>query len=100
MEAKDFRDKNFTDEELVKASTETFGSAPSQKSLWAQAELMRKLMESIRNFDKSTSRYSTAIIALTFVLFLIGLLQLAVTILGPFEGNLAKITVFIAAAIL
>ena len=77
---KEFESKNFTDEALVAASSETMGGHPSQKSLWAQSELTRRLMVSIRSFDKSTSEYSQRIFTLTFVLLIVALAQLAVSV--------------------
>lgn len=77
---KKFNTKDFSDEALVLASTETIGGAPSQKSLWAQAELTRRLMESIRRLDQTSENYSRKLLLLTIVLSLIALEQLAVTI--------------------
>lgn len=82
-EEKKFESKNFSDEDLVEATTETIGVQPSQKSLWAQAELQRRQMENIRNFNETTTRYSKVILVLTFVLFIVAVMQLVISILLP-----------------
>jgi hypothetical protein len=80
MQQKKFESQDFTDKALVDASTETVGMQPSQKSLWAQAELTRRLMQSIKDFDKSTSEYSKKLLNLSLVLLLIALAQLMVSV--------------------
>lgn len=79
---KDFSHENISDQELVTFSAETFGSQPRQKSLWAQAELTRRLRESIRQFDRSTERYSKRMFFLTIVLLVVGLAQLMISIMA------------------
>ena len=74
--------KQYSDEQLVTLAAETTGMHVSSRSLWAQAELTRRLMESIRNFDRSSASYSKRVTSLTFVMFFIAMLQ---TILVTFE---------------
>lgn len=93
MQEKKF-DNKLSDEELVTASTETTGAHPSQRSLWAQAELTRRLMQSIQKLEKSTSRYSDVIIVLTFVLCVIGLLQLSTTVFPMPDYMPARVVLF------
>src|SRR5579862_3569541 len=86
-----FKDK--TDDELVE------DASYFQKDIGASAELNRRLKESIRSLDNSTSRYSSAIIALTFLLIILGFLQLVLTIfVTPFTvaAKFAVGIVFIA----
>ena len=97
---KQFESRDFNDEKLVTVSTETVGSNPSQKSLWAQAELQRRLMESIRKFDEATSHYSKALIALTFTLLVIALLQIFATVFAPFPSTSVKVLVFGGAVVI
>lgn len=77
---KDFESSEYSDDDLVRASTETVGGAPSQRSLFAQSELRRRLMESIRALDRTTSRYSQILIGLSVVIGLIALIQLCVSL--------------------
>ena len=60
------------------ASTETVGLNPSQKSLWAQSELTRRLMGSIKNLDRTTSSYSARLVVLTGILILAAIFQIAI----------------------
>lgn len=73
--------KSVTDDELVQMSgSTTIGTGAGQKAQHAQAELMRRLMESITNLNKETSRYSQSIVDLTILLFAISFLQLLVSL--------------------
>ena len=90
-----FESNNFTDEQLVAATTETVGLNPSQRSLWAQAELTRRLMESIRGFDKATSRYSKVMLALTVALFVLASMQFVATITPPLKTWWQSLTVLL-----
>lgn len=73
--------KNLTGHELVKQAGETIiGTGSGLKAQHAQAELTRRLIESIDNLNKETSRYSMALINLTIILFVIALIQLMVSI--------------------
>ena len=87
------------DEELVDMAGHTVpGGLPSGESTHAQAELSRRLMETIKTLDESTSKYSKAVIALTFVLLVIGIIQVIITVLGsPAElwQRLAVLLVFV-----
>ena len=78
MQEKKLESRDFTDEQLVTASTETMGGHPSQKSLWAQSELTRRLMESIKTLDKTTSSYSRRLVVLTGILILAAMFQLVI----------------------
>jgi len=64
----------------------------------AQAELTRRLMNSINDLNKQTSRYSNVIILLTVVMFVVGFMQLAVSMYsawGIWVGAPLIIAVFV-----
>jgi len=68
--------KEYPDQELVSMHSETIGGQQSQNSLWAQAELTRRLIESNRNLSKSNDEYSERLLRLTIILALIAVMQL------------------------
>lgn len=73
--------KELSDDELVETSGSTaIGTTSGQKAQHAQAELIRRLMETIRDANETTTKYSKVMLAFTFVLFVISLLQLVTTI--------------------
>ena len=70
-----------TEEELVDDIGGTVIGTPSGlKAQFAQAELTRRLILSIRDLNRTTSRYSVTLIALSIVLGLIAITQIIVTI--------------------
>ncbi|MFZ2414449.1 MAG: hypothetical protein WAW33_00350 [Minisyncoccia bacterium] len=87
---------NFNDlsnEELVELTGKAVIGTPSGLEVQhAQAELTKRLMMSINNLNSSSTRYSEKLIDLTIILFVIGLLQLIVsikTILASWYGWVA-----------
>lgn len=78
--------KNLTDVELVDiAGKSVIGTVSGLESQYAQAEINRRLMDSINNLNKETGKYSKVLINLTWLLFAIGIIQLIITIIGPAE---------------
>lgn len=72
---------NLTDKEFVELSGSVVaGTQSGLKAQRAQAELTRRLMSSINNLNKETSRYSDKLIDLTVILFVIAFLQLEVSL--------------------
>ncbi|KKS11270.1 MAG: hypothetical protein UU67_C0078G0004 [Candidatus Daviesbacteria bacterium GW2011_GWB1_41_5] len=66
-----------TETELVDdAGSRVIGTESGLKAQFAQAELTRRLMESIKNLDNSTARYSQVLVGLTLAILVIGYLQL------------------------
>jgi hypothetical protein len=74
--------KELSDEKLVEiAGLPIPGQGqPDSRQIQAQAELTRRLMGSINNLNKETSRYSQTLVDLTVVLFVLGFFQLLVAI--------------------
>ena len=60
----------------------------------AQAELTRRLMESMRGMNTSTSRYSDILIILTIMLMILGMLQLMATILRLPDSPTLRFIIF------
>ena len=72
---------NLSNEKLVELSGKTVVGTPSGLDAQrAQAELTKRLMESIDNLNKSTSRYSDRLLGLTLLLFFIAFIQLIVSL--------------------
>ena len=70
-----------TEAELVDDIGKTVIGTPSGlNAQFAQAELTRRLILSIKGFNRTTSRYSVILIALSIVLGLIAITQIIVTI--------------------
>lgn len=68
---------NTPNEELVKQAGETVVGTPSGlKAQYAQAELTRRLMNSINNLNKISSKYSQRLIWLTIVLGILAAIQI------------------------
>jgi hypothetical protein len=90
-----------SDVELVAfAGSTVIGTSSGLKAQHAQAELTRRLMETIREANKSTTRHSTVTLGFTFVLFVTAILQLAAAIFSlPFE-MFTQISSFIVAFII
>jgi hypothetical protein len=65
-----------TDLEIV----ETAGGGVGTGSQGAQAEMMRRLKDSIEKLDQSTSNFSRALFALSLLLFIVAILQLFISI--------------------
>jgi hypothetical protein len=82
--------KNKTDEELVEIAGKDMlkiSSVDSGIRQKAQAELMRRLMNSIKDLNKTTSKYSKVLICLTVILivltallFIVAVIQICVSI--------------------
>jgi hypothetical protein len=81
--------KNKTDEELVEMAGMDIleGLVSSGIRQKAQAELIRRLMNSIKDLDKTTSKYSKVLIWLTVILivltallFIVAVIQICVSI--------------------
>jgi len=71
------------DKELV----ESIGNSPGGKVLKHQAELLRRNTEALREFSKSSERYSRTLFFLTIVLVTIGLFQLVISVYSMPENN-------------
>ena len=72
---------DLNDKDLVRMIAQSDASVKTGVSVeHGKAELNRRLMESIKNLDKTTTTYSKKIYILTFVLFFLGLGQLVVSI--------------------
>lgn len=52
-------------------------------------------MESIRDLERSSSRYSDVILLLTFILCVIGVLQLTTSIFPIPDSTVARIAIFV-----
>ncbi|MDD3101737.1 MAG: hypothetical protein PHE59_01150 [Patescibacteria group bacterium] len=59
----------------------------------AQAELTKRLIDSIRNFDDASSRYSKILLILTMILMEIGISQILIT-LFQFERLWEKMLIY------
>lgn len=92
----------FNDDELVGASGSTVvGTEAGRKAQHAQAELIRRLMQTIRNADQTTTKYSKVMVAFTFILFVIAMLQLVVAIFSSkFDPWIQVCVVFVSLAVL
>lgn len=65
-----------SDKELVElAGSTVVGTTSGLKAQHAQAELTRRLMDSIKSLDKTTSRYSNVLVILTVILVMITIYQ-------------------------
>ena len=72
---------NTTDEELVElAGSSIIGTPGGLKAQHAQAELTRRLMISINNSSKETSRYSDRLLDLTILLFFLAVIQIIISL--------------------
>ncbi len=68
-------------EELVKIMGEKVIGTPSGlDAQHAQAELNRRLIDGINNFNKSTTDYSKRMIAVTIILLVVAMVQLVISI--------------------
>jgi hypothetical protein len=74
--------KNKTEEELVEMAGMDIleGSVSSGIRQKAQAELMRRLMNSIKDLNKTTSKYSKVLIWLTALLLVIAVIQIIIAV--------------------
>jgi len=78
---------NLTNEKLVELAGETvIGTTSGLKAQYAQAELIKRLMDSINGLNKTTSRYSDKLLGLTIVLFFIAFVQLTVSLKSFFDS--------------
>jgi hypothetical protein len=72
-----------SDEELVKEAGEVIpGGAPSGMAFQAQAELTRRLSKNIIDLNKSSERYSKAIIIVAYAQLVLAFFSVMVFILG------------------
>ncbi len=87
-----YRDK--TDKELVKDADGGGGGAAS-KSRGAQAEMMRRLKDSIDKFSDSTTKWNRILIIVTIVLLIVAMVQLVLSIflsgINPWIGLVVEI---------
>jgi hypothetical protein len=74
--------ENKTDKELVEMAGMDIleGSVSSGIRQKAQAELIRRLMNSIKDLDKTTSKYSKVLIGLTIALLIVAVFQIWISI--------------------
>ena len=82
--------KNKTEEELVEIAGEDMlkiGSVDSGIRQKAQAELMRRLMNSIKDLNKTTSKYSKVLIWLTALLLVIAVIQIIIAVIQIYIIN-------------
>ncbi len=93
-QSKEFEGEKVDNKELVKMSTETIGGSPSQGSLWAQAELNRRLIVSIENFDKATTKYTKILLVINVILLIVALFQLIAAIAPKPENWKEELGVF------
>ena len=71
-----------TEEELVSDAGQTVIGTPSGlKAQHAQAELTRRLINSIKHLDETTSHYSRVLIWLTVILGIFALIQILLFVL-------------------
>ncbi|GEM_PF-2807477 len=77
--------KSKTDEEIVEIAKEGIIRSPQG----AQAEMMRRLKDSIVKLDISTSRYNRMLVRLTYFLLVIAIFQLWYY---AFDGRLNSLT--------
>ena len=105
--ADDVEDKLYLEEdddllkELDSVGPMSTGMALSEQERKISAIQIRSILRNRKTaseLDKSTSRYSRAVIALTFVLLVVALMQLAVTVFAPFPPGLVQVFVFVSAA--
>jgi Ca2+/Na+ antiporter len=68
--------KNVTDDEIVEASR----TGIHKESYMAQTEMMRRLKNSIDKMSKSADFYSDRLLDLTILLFLIGIVQILISL--------------------
>lgn len=80
--------KNTNDEEVVEAAR----TGIHKESYAAQAEMMRRLKNSIEKLDKSTTKYSKILILLTLVLLAVALAHLITSIFLSDISSLDKFT--------
>jgi len=72
---------NLSHEKLVELAGKTVIGTPSGlEAQHAQAELTKRLMDSINSLNQSTSRYSDRLLDLTILLFMVALFQLLVSV--------------------
>ena len=72
---------NLSNKKLVESAGKTVIGTPSGlEAQHAQAELTKRLMDSINSLNKSTSRYSDRLLDLTILLFMIAFIQLLVSL--------------------
>ena len=72
-----------TDQELVNETSHWYDKLAIQASVEMSRRLKEstnQLNDSIKNLDETTSRYSQRLVNLTIILFVVGFLQLIVTI--------------------
>ena len=80
--------KNKTDEEIV----DFLSLAPGHShEISAQAEMMRRLKNTIQDLDKNTMRYSRRLIDLTILLFFVAFCQVLISIMAVPLTWLARI---------
>ena len=81
-----------SDEELVQIVGEKVIGTPSGlEAQHAQAELNRRLINSINSFNKSTATYSEKLIDLTLILFAVALLQVTISVWSFSEDWITRI---------
>ena len=100
METKEEKTEVSNEQLVEEAGRAVIGTPSGLVSQRAQAELARRLMESIRDLDTSTGRYSRVIIALTLCLGLLAYLQLMVGIFSlplPPAVQVAVLLLFVCA---
>lgn len=69
--------KNKTDEEIV----DFLSTAPGHShEIAAQAEMMKRLKNEIKNFNDTSTKYSEKLIDLTLILFAVAFLQLFISL--------------------
>lgn len=82
--------EELSNKELVhEVGMRTIGTGAGVKSQEAQAELTKRLIDSINNLNKETSHYSQKLMDLTWILFIVGFLQLFITI-KSITGTMAE----------
>jgi len=79
--------KNLKDEELVaKTGLQVIGTQAGVEAQEAQTEMMRRLKNSIEEFNKNTTRFNKFLISLTLILLVVAIMQVVVSILLAVPG--------------
>ncbi|MFA6146346.1 MAG: hypothetical protein WC697_03410 [Patescibacteria group bacterium] len=88
--------EKLTESELVEYTGEKAklsGMSSGLDAQQAQTELTKRLIDSIRNFDDASSRYSKILLILTIILTGVGISQMIITLFQP-ERLLEKILIY------
>jgi hypothetical protein len=94
--------QKLTNEALVEmAGSTVIGTGSGLKAQHAQAELTRRLMNSLNNINSSNTKFSRIIIDLTILLFIVGFIQLFISIRAVSSSwtECIVLTVFVAYSI-